>query len=138
MRSSCRDFIVGCCAEAGWVGYGRGLELLYEFLDYQQSLSYSNAKLLAFFQSKLEGVDVGELSERMHAQELVRIYGVAADWSDETELSFLCEYIDESEEDLQQALMGFFNDMVASVAETYDNDQREFDDQQEFEDEEDW
>ena len=112
MRSSCQDFIVGCCAEANWVGYGRGLELLYEFLDFHHRMLDDNQEFIDFLNWKVEGVDVGRMPERMAAKDLADVYSRKAMWSDEDVLSVFSEYVDESEADLQQALMGFFNDMV--------------------------
>ena len=138
MRTSCQDFIVGCCEQANWVGYGRGLELLYEFIDAQHRLLDSNQELIDFLNWRF-CVDTGEMPERLGSQELVGFYAKEAMWSDDDVLAVLCEYIDELEGhgDVQQALMGFFRDIVDSHG-TYSDDEQEFEEEEEFEDEEDW
>mgnify|MGYP001247335187 CR=1 FL=1 len=110
MGTPAMDFVVGCCAEANWVGYGRGLELIYEFLDNQAHMACSNQELIDFLNFRSEGVDIGYYPERLGTEDLVSCYARDGMWSDEDILTTLCEYIDE--ENLLPCLMGFMNDMV--------------------------
>jgi len=109
MRSTFMDFVVDCSARANWVGYGRAMELLCEFLD-QFHQSGDNQDLIDHLNFSLEGVDIGTNPERLSAQELISIYGREHNLSDEDMLGYLCSYVDEM--DANHLAMGFFEDMV--------------------------
>lgn len=106
-----RDFVIGCCAEACWVGYGRGLELVYEFIDERNRMMMDNQGLIDYLREKTgKDVDLGRMPERLSTETIGDLYRVAAMWSDEDILYALCDYIDDK--GMAQQLMGFMETMV--------------------------
>ncbi len=106
MRGPMMDFVVDCCARANWVGYGRGYELICEFLDSHHAQMLSNDDLREFIARKIQAeIDV-EMPERLSADELASMCAGTT----EEKLSLLCEYIDSR--NLNQSVMGFLEDMV--------------------------
>lgn len=106
MRGPMLDFVVDCCARANWVGYGRGYELVCEFLDSHHARMLSNNDLRDFIAGKNQADVDGAMPERLSADELASMHAGTV----EERLELLCEYIDEM--GLNQSVMGFLEDMV--------------------------
>lgn len=108
MSGPMMDFVVDCCARANWVGYGRGYELVCEFLDSHHARMLSNDDLRDFIARKIQAdIDV-KMPERCSADELASMHAGTT----EEKLSLLCEFIDRM--NLNQSVMGFLEDMVES------------------------
>ena len=87
------DFVVDCCARANWMGYGRAIELLCEFLDQRHGQS-DNQELIDYLDWKVPGVDTGSMPERMSAYTLFSLYGRTAMKTDFQMLELFCDYVD--------------------------------------------
>ncbi len=104
------DFVVDCCAQANWIGYGRAIELLCEFLDQRHGQMANNQELIDFLDWKAPGVDTGSMPERLTAYALFSLYGREAMKTEFQMLEIFCDYVDEV--NYNQMAMGFFEDMV--------------------------
>jgi len=117
MSTPTMDFVVMSCADANWMGYGRGFELVCEFLNYQHRMEDSNQELIDFLDWKAGYVDLGHMPERLTVEELCAIYSRRNIMRSDKALELLCAYIDMR--DLLPCLTGFMNDMVDYHAASY-------------------